>query len=225
MKEFKTFRVSPEEENDVVTLYSRFGWVLEDSREVYNESQEIVGVNQKVTSYGAYMRGFTGNDGKVETEVQTRTNVTHYITLRFSRETSIEGYGKLVNLENAFMNAEEPAYRPHVKPVKNSPPIIVTVVAAIAIIVVIISLLQATAGVEGELWEYVVCAVVGVAAVLAIIISWVLYVKNKAKKAARNSEIFKENEEIDEENARLKKEYNDGLLEILNAADEILTTK
>lgn len=222
MKEFKTIRVSSEEENDVVTCHSHFGWVLDDSREVYNESQEIVGVNKKVTSYGAFMRGFTGYDGKVETEVQTRTNVTHYITLRFSREMSIPGYEKLVNLENAFMNAEEPMYRAHVKPVKNSPPIILTVIAAIALVVVIISLLQATAGADGELWEYVVCVLVGLAAVLSIIISWVLYAKNKSKKEARNSEIYKENEAIDEGNARLKKEYNDKLLRIIAEAAEII---
>ena len=94
MKEYKTLRVSPEEETDTLTAYARFGWKLEDSREVYNESQEIIGVDEKVTSYGSFMRGFTGNDGKVETQVRTKTNVTHYITLRFSRETSIKEIGR-----------------------------------------------------------------------------------------------------------------------------------
>lgn len=222
MKEFKTIRVSPEEENDIVTCYSHFGWVLDDSREVYNESKEVVGVNKKVTSYGAFMRGFTGNDGKIETEVQTRTNVTHYVTLRFSREMSMSGYGKLVELENEFMNAGKPAYRMPVKPLKNSPPVRVTVIVAILLFVAIISLSQTTVGLDGEIWEYAVFAIVGIAVVLAIIISWALYAKNKPIKDAKNEEIIKENKAIEEENARLRKEHSDKLLEILNAADEIL---
>ena len=35
MKEYKSIKVSPQEEVDTIELYQSFGWVIEDSREVY----------------------------------------------------------------------------------------------------------------------------------------------------------------------------------------------
>lgn len=222
MKEYKTLRVAPEEETGTLTAYAQFGWKLEDSREVYNESQEIIGVDEKVTSYGSFMRGFTGNDGKVETQVKTKTNVTHYITLRFSRETSIKDYAKLVALENEYFNPKEPVYIALKQPVKNKPPILFTVIAAIALIVVGISLIQIAAGVEPELWEIVVCAAVAVIAIVGTVVSWVLYKKNYSKKAKQNEIIAQENEEIEAENAKIKAEYNTGRDNLLAEVNKIL---
>lgn len=222
MKEYKTLRVTPEEETDVITAYARFGWTLEDSREVYNESQEIVGVNEKVTSYGSFMRGFTGNDGKVETQVQTQTHVTHYITLRFAREAAMKGYERLVQLEAEFTNSQQPQYAPLKPHVKNKPPIAVTSVAAVAIVIIIISLLQIVAGVKPETWELIVCAVVGVAAVLAIILSWVLYKKNYSAKERKNQAIARENEEIKAQNAKLEEEYNAKMNNLIAEANDII---
>ncbi len=58
MKEYKTLQVSPEKECETITECGAFDWKLEDTREVYNETQEILGVDEKVTAYGSFMRGF-----------------------------------------------------------------------------------------------------------------------------------------------------------------------
>lgn len=52
MKEYKTLRVSPEDEAECIQEMETFGWKLEDSREIYNESEELVGVHGKETVYG-----------------------------------------------------------------------------------------------------------------------------------------------------------------------------
>lgn len=106
MKEYKTLKVKPYEETETIQYYENFGWKLDETREVYNENKEVVG--QKVTSYNSFMRGFTGNDGKVE--VQTQTNVTHFLSMRFSRDTNIMNYDKISALQNEFENME---FEPH----------------------------------------------------------------------------------------------------------------
>lgn len=92
MKEYKTLHVKPSDEESTIERLQYFGWVLEGSNEVYNEAHELVGVNvdSNVKSYGAFMQGWTGKAGKVERKVtyETKKNITHYISLRFSRETA-----------------------------------------------------------------------------------------------------------------------------------------
>lgn len=119
MKEYKSINVAPEEETEAIQYYETFGWKLDETREVYNESQKVVG--EKYTSYNSFMRGFTGNDGKVE--MQTRTTVTHFLSMRFSRETSMKNYDRLSALQNEYEDLE---YLPH----KDLPkkPILLTIV-------------------------------------------------------------------------------------------------
>ena len=131
MKEYKSLNVAPEEETEAIQYYETFGWKLDETREVYNESQKVVG--EKYTSYNSFMRGFTGNDGKVE--VQTRTAVTHFLSMRFSRETSMKNYDKLSALQNEYESLE---YLPH----KDLPrkPILLTIVGLFGFISVALPL-------------------------------------------------------------------------------------
>ena len=46
------------------------------------------------------MQGFTGDDGKVTTTIDTAKTVTNYVTLQFRRDTAIPNYAKLVELEH-----------------------------------------------------------------------------------------------------------------------------
>ncbi len=132
MKEYKTVRVAPDEENDAIRCYESFGWKLEETREIYNESQEVVG--ESYTSYNSFMQGFTGKDGRVD--VQTRTNVTHFLSMRFSRDTSMKYYYKLSTLQKEFENLEfEPYYEMPKKP------ILTTVLGIVGIITGILPLL------------------------------------------------------------------------------------
>ncbi len=196
MKEYKTINVKPEEEEAAIRYHETFGWKLEETREVYNESQEIVGVNEKVTLYGdgivgSFMRGFTGNDGKVETQVQTRTNVTHFLSMRFSRETGMKNYQRLSELQEEFDCTDYLNYQR--VPRK---PIALTVIASIALAIVLISLMQLFFGEKAAVWEIVVCVIVPIAAVLTLVLSWVLYKKKIKRVVAVNTEISQRNEEI-----------------------------
>lgn len=196
MKEYKTINVKPEEEETAIRYHETFGWKLEETREVYNESQEIVGVNEKVTLYGdgivgSFMRGFTGNDGKVETQVQTRTNVTHFLSMRFSRETGMKNYQRLSELQEEFDGTDYLSYAR--VPRK---PIALTVIASIALAIVLISLMQLFFGEKAAVWEIVVCVIVPIAAVLTLVLSWVLYKKKKKRAVEVNTEISQRNEEI-----------------------------
>lgn len=132
MKEYKSLKVAPEEETDVIQFYDTFGWKLEETREVYNESQEFLG--EKYTSYNAFMQGFTGNDGKVE--VQTRTNVTHFLSMRFSRETTMKHYNRLSALQNEFEGLE---YLPYID--LPNLPILATVLGVFGIISLILPII------------------------------------------------------------------------------------
>lgn len=132
MKEYKTLKVKPYEETDTIQYYETFGWKLDETREVYNESQEVVG--ERVTSYNSFMRGFTGNDGKVE--VQTQTNITHFLSMRFSRETSMLNYDKISALQQEFENTN---YEPYSE--KPEPPIIFTIVAIFGFATIILPVL------------------------------------------------------------------------------------
>ena len=96
MIEYKTERVDPNYEASTLEINSVFGWQLIESQEVYNESTHVTGATVK--SYGAFMQGFTGRDGRVD--VQTHTNVTNYIAMRFGRDTQMPGYGRLKELES-----------------------------------------------------------------------------------------------------------------------------
>lgn len=114
MKEYKTLKIAPEDEVTAIRYLETFGWKLEETREVYNESQEVVG--EKYTAYGGFMQGLTGNDGRVD--VETRTNVTHFLSMRFMRETTMKNYDKLSALQNEYDRLEiEPLYDMPKKPI------------------------------------------------------------------------------------------------------------
>jgi hypothetical protein len=212
MKEYKTLQVSPEKEGETITECSTFGWQLEDTREVYNETQEILGVDEKVTAYGSFMRGFTGNDGKVESRVRTRTNITHYLSMRFSRDTSMKRYSRLVQLENEFYNPPaEPEYLPLKElkllrqPVHLKKPIggtVMNVIVLIAAIVAVAYLLinESTRTVGWAIAVDVIALVVAAIWTITIACSWKRYVRIHPNEDTINAEIEKENEAAAKEN-------------------------
>ncbi len=148
MTEYKTERVDPNYEDSTLEINSVFGWQLIESQEVYNESTHVTGATVK--SYGAFMQGFTGRDGRVD--VQTHTNVTNYIAMRFGRDTQMPGYGRLKELESEFYACTSVA-----EPKK---PNLITAIAAIGTALIIISIIMAIAnGTAAEGWEIAVCVV------------------------------------------------------------------
>lgn len=120
MKEYQTIKVRPYEETNMIQYMETFGWKLDETREIYNESQEVVG--STVTVNNSFMQGFTGNDANVK--VQTRTNVTHYLNMRFSRDTNMKHYDRISALQSEFESLD---YLKHKE--MPSPPIVLTLVA------------------------------------------------------------------------------------------------
>ena len=169
MIEYKTERVLPQYESNILQVNASFGWQLISSQEIYNESTEIAGVDVK--SYGAFMQGFTGNDGKIN--VRTYKNVTNYVSMRFGRDTRMPDYDKICALENEFyssISARQP-----------KKPATLTAIGVIAMIIVIISIINAiSSGISAELWEILVCIAVPVIFIPLIILKWRSYKKNTA---------------------------------------------
>ena len=170
MIEYKTERVDPAYEDPTLEINATFGWQLIESQEVYNESTRVTGATVK--SYGAFMQGYTGKDGRVD--LQTQTNVTNYIAMRFGRDTQMPGYGRLKELESQFYsytNVVQPK-----KPVKR------TAVAAIGTILIIISVIMAIAqGTAAEAWEIAVCVLFPVIFIPAAVFGWISYRKKTAR--------------------------------------------
>ena len=222
MKEYTTLKVSPSQEVSTIKSLGRFGWELEETREVYNESQEIVGINEssKATVYGngvvgGFLQGFTGNDGKVESKVnvQTRTNVTHFLSMRFSRETSSVNYEKLKALEEEY-NKLYPKYKQKVTMTKS--PVFTTFIAIMALIFVAFSLVRVFMGAATpEIWEMVVYVVVLIMAVMIPILMWKRY-HNKHKKEVA------ENAEIEKCNTKAKEDYDKRRTEIEKEAEKLV---
>ena len=104
MIEYRTDRVSPEEEENMMTLRTAFGWQFMNASEVYNQSQRITGISAR--AYGQH-EGFIGGviDGMhaggpdIQATVHSTTDTTNYVTLYFARNTAIPGYEKIKQLE------------------------------------------------------------------------------------------------------------------------------
>lgn len=167
MIEYKTERVLPQLENSILSVNATFGWQLISSQEVYNETTGISGVNVK--SYGAFMQGFTGQDGKIS--VNTYTNVTHFISMRFGRDTAMPEYDRICSLENQFYAS--------VNMPKPKKPVTLTAVCVIAMLIVLISIFNAVAqNIMPNLWETMVCIVIPVMLIPPTIIFWRSYKKD-----------------------------------------------
>ncbi len=199
MKEYKTLKIDPSEEDKTITKMARFGWKVEDSREVYNESQRIVGIEGGTThrSYGngfagGFMRGFTGNDGTSNTQMNilTDTDVTHFLSLRFSRDTTMKNYDRIKKLEEEYNNSR-PQFKNSVSERKK--PTGLTVVAVIAIIISLIILISNRSSLEPA--GIVIFIVIPNIAILVIVFAWSRYNKYHPIEVSKNKEIKKFNED------------------------------
>ncbi len=199
MKEYKTLKIDPSEEDKTITKMARFGWKVEDSREVYNESQRIVGIEGGTThrSYGngfagGFMRGFTGNDGTSNTQMNilTDTDVTHFLSLRFSRDTTMKNYDRIKKLEEEYNNSR-PQFKNSVSERKK--PTGLTVVAVIAIIISLIILISNRSSLEPA--GIVIFIVIPIIAILVIVFAWSRYNKYHPIEVSKNKEIKKFNED------------------------------
>lgn len=174
MIEYRTERVAPEYEQSVVNILGNFGWQLIDSQEIYNERTEVTGVDATVygdSFAGAFMRGWTGSDGKIN--VRQRTTVTNYVALRFGRDTQMENYSRLAELGNEFeskMSVAEPK-KPKVR----------TGILCAGVIILIISVILAVIdGTSPEFYDFVIIAVFAAVMIPLTVLGWIRYKKKIA---------------------------------------------
>ena len=174
MYEYKTERVAPARQNDLVNTYAAFGWELMSAQETYHESTEITGIHAKARTYGAFMQGFTGDDGKITTMVDTAKTVTNYVTLQFRRDTAIPNYAKLVELEHKALDLFP------TRPQKPHKPIARTILSVICAFILIVSLVRMTqTTVDVSTFDLVIVGVMVLLFVLTLI-GWIVYGKKRA---------------------------------------------
>ena len=88
------------------------------------------------------MQGFTGSSGKQQVTVQTRTNVVHFLSMRFSRDQSSKNYHEIARLEQEFYETPEGLMKYVYEP---EPPKRRTIVSVILIVVFAIALVATIA--------------------------------------------------------------------------------
>ena len=157
--------------DNVASIYSGFGRQLIDAQEVYNENTVIDGVD--VHSYGAFMQGFTGNDGKIN--VRRHVDVTHYVIMKFARDTAMPYYDRLAELERTFENNLGISAR------RPNPPKVFTGITAIGVILIVISVIMAVInGTAAEGWEIAVCIGFPVITIPVTVVRGLRYKKRSA---------------------------------------------
>ncbi len=171
MIEYSTHNVSPDNEDSFQKIKECFGWQLVSENEVYSENTYISDI--KATSYGdgfvgGFMSGFTGSDGKIE--VNTRTDVTNYIHMRFARDTDMPGYDTLRTNEDLFMSYSAVDYPD--KPFKST--IICVIATLIIVMAVVLAIINGTAAAP---WEIAVCVIVPIVSAIIMAVMWTRYKK------------------------------------------------
>ena len=160
MYEYKTEKVDPSSQQNVINTYALFGWELVSSNETYHESTEITGVHTDVRSYGEFMQGFTGKDGVA---------------------TTMPHYAQLTALEQEFEATNYPRFTK--KAPSRTAAVVLTVVAAIAFAILAISLIQAlVVPVEIESSDYIIIAILCAVIVIAVLAAVVLFRRYKRDK-------------------------------------------
>ncbi len=187
MKEFRTLRVEPSEEVEALSFMDKRNWHLDNRQEIYNATERVVGMTTESKTYGAFMQGFTGKDGKTETQVQTVEEVTHFISLTFSRETDTKKHGEIVRLEKQIDDFEFSKKRETEEVPSYIFGLIVGLIVAIA---------GCFIGIKVAVWGFLVAAV---AAIYAVVMLVNVCTGKAAKIEEKNLEIKKENEEREQQ--------------------------
>ncbi len=86
MIEYKTERVGISLENDIIQIYSHFGWQYVGSQDVYNSDTYVSG----------------GNISGQNVNIQQSTRSSQYVAVRFQRDTEIPNYSKIKSLNDEF---------------------------------------------------------------------------------------------------------------------------
>ncbi len=103
MKEYRTLKVAPEDEDSIMMQAQMLNWKLENRQEIYNETNELVEVQKKQSGLAQMFDAWTdGAIGGPKTEIQNHRSVTHFVTLQFSRETDTPYHNRIVQLEKAI---------------------------------------------------------------------------------------------------------------------------
>ena len=201
MLEYQTLRVYPDQEAQTIRTLAKYGWKHEETREVFNQNDQLVGISaQSYTAY--YDNGYGKTDSRYRLE--TQTNTTHFLSMRFSRDTSLKNYARLKELEQIDPMKDLPELKQEIK-LTEKPVGFTVVLTLIAVFVTAIAL-------SFILWEnnpgLYPALIIPVIAVGAIAIKWTKYLKAHPKEIAELEEIKKYNEETAKSNSEIVKRIN-----------------
>lgn len=202
MLEYQTLRISPEREAQTIRNLAKYGWKHEETREIYNQNDQLIGISAQ--SYTTYY----GNDyGKTDSQfnLETQTNVTHFLSMRFSRDTSMKNYARLKELEAIDPTKDLPLLKPEITPMKK--PIGLTV--ALVLLSVIVSFIALLFILLENNVGMIPALIIPVFAIVAIVATWVKYRKVHPKEVAELEEIKKYNEETKKSNTEIVQKINE----------------
>ena len=186
MKEYKTLRADPEEADKLIPHQEVFGWKLENTQEIYSENQEITGMVGGTISSGqsSYVYGGGANStGSSATNmtVLSRTNVKHFISMRFSRETTMPNYAELKDLEKQYEKLDK-EYNECVTYFPVNKPIRITIGG---IIVAAVCAFLTGGGLSAAEYESCIFLVPVALSVGLIVLMWKRYKKKKQEADAK----------------------------------------
>lgn len=128
----------------------------------------VCGVIPVVKSYGSFMQGFTGKDGRID--IKQRKNVTNYVVVKYGRDTEMPNYERIRELNEDFenkLNISEPK-----KPTKRTA---ITVIGVLIILVsIILALVESN---SAEIWEICVCVIFPLVMIPVTVSGWLSYKK------------------------------------------------
>lgn len=145
--------------------YETFGWELENTREVYHESEKLLGANIVNSPYIG-----------TRTTFETATEVTNYVTLRFSRDLQMRNYSRLATLQDEFESLDEPQ-QTNCKVNIHNKPIGWTILSCVAVLAIII-LIILTANINSNFkYAMLISMILSPFPIVIMIIKWIGYKK------------------------------------------------
>jgi ABC-type cobalt transport system substrate-binding protein len=154
-KETKFIQVDdPDDVEETIEEYGIFGW-------------ELVGAPQEIFNKIVY-DGDSRTDSHGSTTTVVHKDVMHYVKITFQRDKAMPNYAELRDLEEKYHSVPNIPERPK-EPEESRPiPIASIFLCALSAVILVIGM---TVIVHGATWQGLICLVIGIAVLIASIVS------------------------------------------------------
>ena len=212
MLEYKTLKCEPDGVDTLCQGMQVWGWKVEQTQEVYNENTEIISNETRLVGrediFGNY------HDVHYESNPITRTNVTHYVSIRFSRDKNMPNYDRIKALEEEYYYPKEKSPYVEIRKPGSGLPAVFGVFGALMFVWVYALIGSLTSGLR----LFQIMVIVALFVVLAIFIPIIVVVKKKHKE--KMQVYLQEQQKNEEAVMQYEKRIDDRRTEIL---EEVVT--